>query len=139
MSVWLPVALVPSTFICYYWILPEILLFKSAIIDKIDIRLTTIEQHWCELKLAVVYIIEYIAEKLSGLKHLFFFQLYGYIWYSCFYEESLYSFSDSTSELEHGSLNQAFFFTLGSIWCNLKDGLVHYYSIRYRSTYTFFF
>lgn len=68
MSIWLPVALVPSTLFYYYWVLPELILIRLALVDIMHIRVTKFEQDLYEFKIAILYIVDDIENMLSQLK-----------------------------------------------------------------------
>jgi hypothetical protein len=68
MSIWLPVTLIPSTLFYYYWILPELIHIKLALVDMMHIRVTRLEQDLCEFKIAIIYIVDDIEIILTHLK-----------------------------------------------------------------------
>lgn len=79
MSILLPVFIIPSSFLYYFYIQPVLINSKLALIDIIEIRLANIEQSWYEFKLAILYkvddikiILTHLKAKVSCLKLLFF-------------------------------------------------------------------
>jgi hypothetical protein len=68
MSIWLPVALIPSTLFYYYGILPELILIRLALVDMMHIRVTRLEQDLYEFKIAILYIVDDIEIILTHLK-----------------------------------------------------------------------
>ena len=82
MSIWLPVTLLPSTLFYYYWILPELILIRLALVDMMHIRVTRLEQDLYEFKIAILYIVDdieiiltHLKAKLSCLEPLFFLSI----------------------------------------------------------------
>ena len=73
MSIWLPVALIPSTLLYYFYILPELINIKLALVDIIHITLTKLEQVSCKFKLAILYVVDDLEIILSHLKEGWFY------------------------------------------------------------------
>ena len=58
MSLWLPVILIPSSLVYFYYILPFLINIQLAMIDIVEIRLSKFKQSWYEFKFAIVCIKE---------------------------------------------------------------------------------
>lgn len=78
----MPVTLLPSTLFYYYWILPELILIRLALVDMMHIRVTRLEQDLYEFKIAILYIVDdieiiltHLKAKLSCLEPLFFLSI----------------------------------------------------------------
>lgn len=73
MSTWLPLVLIPSTFFYYFYILPELIAIKLALVDIIHSLLTILKLNLYKFNLAIPYIVDDIEISLSHLKEVRFY------------------------------------------------------------------
>ena len=72
MSIWLPLALIPSSLFYIFYLLPVVIRFRGGLMDILHIGLTKFENNLYEFKLAIIYVVDDINIVLSNLKEWWF-------------------------------------------------------------------